>query len=945
MKRFIILCLVLQSTCKGTLIVQGNDTGAPFGFKTPVRSKVLDSDTGTFYVGIEEGADPNQSGSNALSKALRPTFNATPQFIGIALDQSTNPNVSIDLQNTTIEFLNIAPQSNGFPILPLIVQDTTGQFFQKKVFASSADGQNTKETAANLHDATGVSDTNGIIGIASSSSFVFAPVRPTGGDFGAANGGIALVEIDINVNNALVDLRTKDATTGLDGNKAVELQAASTVIDGGTTAVTFANGAADVNQVALHYDTQFGRLYIGVRIETGSALTDIGKAVVAGRLSTSGALLLEQIVANGAISGANEIVVGKGTGVVGTDLAIKLVRVMHTSTGPSYLIVNGGQGTSSQVGNLIQALPLVDNPNSPTTHGTLADKNQSLNNFKFVIPATTAGSLPILGEPASFVGGESLPIDPNDEVSDMVVVGDTVYVAINEPPTTTNDAGILYSQALYDTNGKIVRWTPWTKRGASFNAFPGKTLPGNIVHDGNVKFLDVDAKNGTLWVVEGDTQRVVGVTAWSTGATSTGLISQVSKSLFDGSFAVLDLDQATRGFTDTVNRYALFGGVEKVIFTRVSEAFSTGTITSPQIVLTDFSSPQNFLQTKCPGCVQVLEYSRTSTSDSLLNFFFAGTDKGLFVFTDPTGSGFTSFSLDTLNSPPFSTRSWQQIPTISGSVIDIKTSGADRTLYVLTFDSKTFSNTLFSIPFANTIGTMFAAGNIRTIGKTGIGVFAKIAQMYGIQILATGNPIGANPENKEQLILATNQGLFKSNANQAGANGIPDAATQTAANWTVIPGTNPIMFFGVAGIDTPIRHTVWPFSTHDESGANTFEKSQIRQISGTGNTAGTAANIDTFVPIEFNALNSPPGFQFFDPITYFFSDGTRRFFIINPTQDPATENKLMVSPYNTTEWNVGIPQVLSNPVLQQHERFYWVKQIGITGLLLAGTENGVVGLE
>src|SRR5439155_11921420 len=187
-----------------------------------------------------------------------------------------------------------------------------------------------------------------------------------------------------------------------------------------------------------------------------------------------------------------------------------------------------------------------------------------------------------------------------------------------------------------------------------------------------------------------------------------------------------------------------------------------------------------------------------------------------------------------------------------------------------------------------------------------VGVFANVAQMYGMQIIATGNPTGANPENKEQLILATNQGLFKSDATQAGlSRGIPDATIQTAANWTFIPGTNTIMFFGVAGIDTPIRHTVWPFSTHDELGANTFEKSKIRQLSGTGNSTGTAASIDTFVPTDFNALGSPPAFKFFDPITYFFSDGTRRFFIINPTDAPATENKIMVSPFDVTDWNVG----------------------------------------
>ena len=86
-------------------------------------------------------------------------------------------------------------------------------------------------------------------------------------------------------------------------------------------------------------------------------------------------------------------------------------------------------------------------------------------------------------------------------------------------------------------------------------------------------------------------------------------------------------------------------------------------------------------------------------------------------------------------------------------------------------------------------------------------------------------------------------------------------------------------------------------------------------------------------------------FQTFDPITFFFSDGTRRFFIFNRASDPSTQTRLAVIPFDTQAWGMQAPQILSHPLLQTVERFFWVQPIGMSGLVLAGTEKGVVGLE
>ena len=105
---------------------------------------------------------------------------------------------------------------------------------------------------------------------------------------------------------------------------------------------------------------------------------------------------------------------------------------------------------------------------------------------------------------------------------------------------------------------------------------------------------------------------------------------------------------------------------------------------------------------------------------------------------------------------------------------------------------------------------------------------------------------------------------------------------------------------------------------------------------------------DTFEPSFFNAIKRTHAFELIDPITYFWSDGARRFFIINRQQDPATRNRLMSFPFNTLEWRVCAPGqqiLLFDPYVVATKRFFWVKQIGVTGILMAGTNDGVIALE
>jgi len=923
-----------------TVVVRGNADTAPFGFTSAINTEVFDCKTGTFYVGLQ--TDNDSTDNFAISKGPRPNFNQAITFTGIAVDTG-----DVQLTNQPIEFLALSLQEQAAALLGIVVQNNSG--LQGQTVTVLPTDEKTDPVRTDILNDSNSNDTAGIVRLAANEQHMFATVRPQEGDFGVDGSGIALIQTTLSSSTLTVSV--KDANTGVDGNQAIALNASTLQVkgnEGGQDVIFATNG--DANQVALHYDTTLQRLYTGLRIKTNSDMNDIGKSIVVARLITdensNKKLELQDIVGDSAIQDSNQIVVARDINI---SMRTNNISVMSTSTGPSYLIVNGGIGTTDEIGNQLFALPLVNDPDNADNHGSLANKNSALVNGVFITPATMPDQVPTETDDAALIGTGTIPIAADQAISALLVVGDTAYVALNTEPDEDNDTGIFFSQALFDSTGKIIRWTAWVKRATPFNAFPETTLPGDIMHDGRVNFFAIDAKTGNAWIVEGTTGQVVGITTWQTKNSTNSLLTKLTSTLGAGCYSVLDLDQSTRGFNEsTTNRYALFGGTNQVVFARVSQAKAVENINSPQTVISDFSPAENFLATTLPnnaGNVFALEYSQREQNKGNQNYFFAGTSNGLFVFTNNVGNGFNVDQLAELNQEPFISRSWQKISGITGAVTDIKSSG--NTLYVLTFESsdeQPLKNTLYNIHFTTTTKTMFQASNINIIAETGTGIFTKISEFFGMQIIATGNFV--NSAEKEQLALTTNQGLFRTNANQTVKTGSPAASTQDEAEWELIDGTSTTMFFGIGGITTPIRHTVWPFSIDDQKKFQTFERSSIHQLSGSGNEIGDTAIFNGFVPAQFNAQDSTDRFSTLDPITYFWSDGARRFFIFNRLTDPPTQNKLGVLPFDVNKFSIATATILDDhPTLSKINRFFWAQTIGTTGFVMAGTEQGIVALE
>ncbi len=670
-----------------------------------------------------------------------------------------------------------------------------------------------------------------------------------------------------------------------------------------------------------------------------------GKSVVVAMVDSAGQITFNDIADDSvftAAPGNQTYMVGVYDTINADSLAINKVRVMHTSTGFSYLIINGGNGVMNAVNGDIYALPLVDlgDPTNPA-QGTVAATNSAIIDFKFQTPAA-AGTMPTDTDPAVVVGTGSLALPTGTLISDIDVVGDTVYVSIANNPDTTTDGGILYSQALFDSNGVILRWTPWTKK--AFPPFATTTQPVSSA----VQFFAVDGVSSKLWAIN-NTFTAAAQTAWSNVASTTAnpdssLLGQLNAIIKNAqqpiaATAVLDLDQSTRGFTSNTARYALFAGNNQIIFALVSQALG-GAVNSPQSITANYSLPTNLLATSLPlnACqVQVLEYARQLTG-SPTNYFFAGTQNGLFVFSD-SGSGFDVASMNLLNAAPFSNGSWTQAPTITGSITDIKTTG--NVLYVLTQIPATatasIQNTLYSIPFASTVAAMFAAPAI--IAQTGIAPFTSTVTFNAIEIIST-----MADGSQEQLVLGSNNGLYVSQA----AGGVQAATTQTGANWQLLANTlsyyNGISAIDNASIPVASPSTVWPFYIADAMGLGTFDVSVLQQLSGSLNTGPF-----NFVPPLFNSITAgtSPAFATLPQITAFWSDGERRIASVANIGSSCTPEDLLSLPFNTIEWDLTEPDdaVLSDPVLNRVRDFYWIKQIGVTGILMVGTDNGLVALE
>ncbi len=989
----IFILLACPSYHHATVFI--NSAAGTYGvltFNSPaaVGTSAYNPATGIFYSGLTSSVTPSSLNVATFS---RPVINSQLSFSGIA---------GADLQNKTnkaIDFLTLinAPGKTD-PLLTMVLpSDLLGAnpLTQTRIitqttlptndgfFASTESAQilgvNDAIPTANGPIIYGIAGTAAGIARDTGRNFIFAAVSNTlpnvTNGFGNVDSGIAVLNTILTTppfaTAPSIQINQVAAEPNQDGIKAARLDPTSTEISINTT-----DTVIRLNRPSLFWDDQLQRLYIGIQLATANNATAGAKSVVVGRLQEN-----EQAELNfDTFLPDTSLVPNQQTNIVGVigaadTLAAAQLQVMHASTGPSYLILQGGNGVittnpnipNGTVGNLIWALPLVDVQDPENINqGLLANKNLfNVVTHRFENPAAVNADLTTITDDFAQVGGGPLPLEPYTPISgdgmgvspefprnslDIKVVGDTVYVAISTAQTDLDDTGVFYSQAMFDNEGKIIRWSQWAKRAFTFDAFP--TVPEN---KGEVRFINVDPVTGNIVGVEGKNGQAVTMTGWNNTPFSAALPTLLNKNLASGSLSVLDLDQTTHGLGESgPSRYTLFGGTRSVVFARTALSRVKNAPfneinghPAPQ-KLTTFIDNQanliekNFIVTSVgDACITSLEFSRRNEDEGDTNYFFAGTSSGLYVFADANGNGFNAAelgnpNLGVLNAPPFSNRTWQRVSTIPGPVVDIKTSGAVLYVMIVQRDGNGIMQTLiYRVPFLNNIHAMFDPSNLTIIAKSQTENLAATQILYGMQIIQMGN--------SEQLIIASNNGLYMSFL----TGGVQNAINQIQADWRLIPNSQNTLWRGIGGIDTPLPSTVFPFSLTDPSGLKIYNRSNIAQLTG-GNTVGNdglTPILSAFNPLNFNSNGSLPGFNSFNPITYFSTDGLRRFFITQPSNNVSQNSQLIVSPFDPSASRLTNPTILSNLALNSVNTLNWVKQIGATGSFFAGTNSGVIAFN
>lgn len=468
----------------------------------PIYAHAFDTVSGTLYIGaacaIQDQEDKPYAlaAADALDRAFIPL--APEQALLDNKEEQPNPSYGAQITHLTVT-------SGGCPAFVKQDEPDTLYFMHDRT-------DNTPHliSARAIHDAHG-KVTAGIVCLTAnipslenpqSRKAFFMAVKNHENSFGDSGSGIALATYNQALEKALEkkdtpdasqreQTRTKktakkkknkqksskpiyrlmmhDATTGSQaGNKAAPLDKAS-------DAIKINNSAQFLEVNDLYWDNKFKKLYIALTVETGDGSDDGARALVIASVS-KGKLVIQRMVPDNAIT-ADSIIGTRGSR---SRVTIRKVRMIHTSTKLSYLIVVRAPTDSDRDPakdyDSIYALPVVNGKIATTDPalGLLAKKTAAPHAvFSPSAPHTfitrllteeaiQADDMRTITNNEALVGGFELP----GKVTDIFTAGDAVFVAVkasNLNHETDYESGIFYSQAVFDAAGLTQGWTPWRR--------------------------------------------------------------------------------------------------------------------------------------------------------------------------------------------------------------------------------------------------------------------------------------------------------------------------------------------------------------------------------------------------------------------------------------------------------------------------------------------------
>ncbi len=379
-------------------------------------------------------------------------------------------------------------------------------------------------------------------------------------------------------------------------------------------------------------------------------------------------------------------------------ISLYKVRVMHTSTGKDYVLVNGQVVEDSEndnTENVVFALPLASD-------GTLK---------KLVSNSDTEAKV---GKDFHYLvhGGTDVAF-LDAPIKDIQIFGDTVYVAVagsRSATEQTGEAGIFASTAIFSQDATVRSWTPWQR------------VMGCVDKVFNIGF---DKISSNFWYI-GPDQKTAKITLWSSGDSAEEGIHEgepLSKALkeyfFEDELGVVGLfnfDDETLGFKswNPTTEYPAFSmmiatGFGKVALIQTGKREDDVFVPTKQFLAKKIEQSDETtnvfifdnLVTQALGFITCAEVSRIKTVVPIRpkgvlepenrGWIFIGGQKGVAVLCQKDGSGWnTKNGLSELSSKtdsfPGTSYSFLKLnPPVEFNFINVRKLASDgKYLYILT---------------------------------------------------------------------------------------------------------------------------------------------------------------------------------------------------------------------------------------------------------------------
>ena len=914
-------------------------------FQENIVAKAFDRYTGNFYVGTAIN-----NNAYSIARASRIDTGFTGLAVGDAIGAVTSPNISLineaaNAAATLLAFKNDAGTATDLKVMQLIEN--------YPLFNVSPGAAAANNNLYCLADGTAAENFSRIAGGYksgdNSGGYIFIRTYPNTGDGSTSSGILAYKKND--AGNDLVRVGRIDLPANPD-NIAAKLDDKRGAIGDGSF-LRFGSFTAEIDPNPkvkdMYWDDELQTLFIAGSVSATDPGADQNYYLGLTQVKFDGAnLKISDIIGNGINAAANDnttIFASRvNAGAASLNVRMHKVRTMKTSTDRNYLIVNGSiqpDGGQHEFENQFYALQYSNNTGFIVQNDN--DKTALVDGFIRTGGADPGQSLDGGKEGSLVIGGEDAPWQAaNGSASDMEVVGDTVYVSFKGANRDgDNDPGVWSSSALFDNDGVIIGWTKWERvfTSAATPNFADKSY-----------FFSVDGKTGQLWQVNesaANQPKIVNRTKITTSDfPENSLQKKINADFADGCTCVLDLPKNTPGIAgqnNPSNSFVLFGGIEKVAFAQTK----SGALNAVTTNFTDF-----YIKTDLPagaGVVRCLGFSR-NTDNLTQGYFFAGTDNGLYVYaaTAEDHEGFNgapgnAVGLKTIADAPFdNNHKWLQISTnnITGAVSSIESDGEN--IFVVEQDTTVKNSAISRIwKFGLQDNVTTLENGIEKIAESGIADIPPNAIITGLKLITDVN--GAFGQHAG--VISTNAGIFRTE------NSIPLSLivpTDLAAIPWVAVGENKAYHSAYSPKRTPIagndqdgvNHNVWAIAlADDDKNLGYYQNSTLHQFGFPSELNNGAATPEHFTNGDMDSDPNP--LEYIDRTTNFWTDGGRRFYTRFDTQGNIN-NSLRSLPYYAKEWAMTHPE--SFPELSSISRIYWMENISALGMVLAGTDDGVISL-